>query len=108
MNWDISYTKDARQDLQNIFDYIHDILLEPVTAEKLTNSIMDAVDSLDQFPFRHRLYAKEPWHSQGLRVLPVGNYLIFYLPVEAENVVTIVRIMYGGRDVETRLDEKPE
>jgi toxin ParE1/3/4 len=33
-------------------------------------------------PFRYQLYEKEPWHSKGLRVLPIDNYLVFYMPVE--------------------------
>jgi len=27
----------------------------------------------------------------------------FYLPIESKNVVTIIRIMYGGRDIERQL-----
>lgn len=64
---------------------------------------MDAVAKLNQLPLRHRLYEKDPWHSKGLRVLPVDNYLVFYLPVEAQKIVVVVRIMYGGRNIEEQL-----
>ena len=50
-------------------------------------------------PMRYKLYEEEPWHSLGLRVLLVGNYLVFYLLNEANGVVNIVHIMYGGRDI---------
>ena len=70
-----------------------------------TNRIMKAARSLEQMPMRHRLYEEEPWHSQGLRFLPVDNYLIFYLPDETNNIVNIIRIMYGGRDVKKQLDD---
>ena len=66
---------------------------------------MKAARSLEQMPMRHRLYEEEPWHSQGLRFLPVDNYLIFYLPDETNNIVNIIRIMYGGRDVKKQLDD---
>lgn len=56
-------------------------------------------------PLRHQLYEKEPWKSRGLRVLKVNNYLAFYLPVESKNVVAIIRIMYGGRDIERQLHD---
>lgn len=36
---------------------------------------------------------------------PVDNYLVFYLPDETKNTVSIVRIMYGGRDVRRQLSE---
>jgi len=103
MMWKVDYSLSANRDLQEIHDYISGILLEPAIAVKQTNRIMDAVDSLDQMPLRHRLYDKEPWRSQGLRIMPVDNYVVLYLPDESYNTVTIVRIMYGGRDIEKQL-----
>lgn len=55
--------------------------------------------------FHFPLYADEPWRGQGLRSFPVGNYLVFYLPVEKVERVEIVRIMYGRRDIEGQLKE---
>jgi len=104
MTWRVDYADDAIQDLQAIYDYISMTLQEPDIAEKQTNRIMDAADTLDHMPLRHRLYDNEPWRSRGLRVLPVDNYIIFYLPNEAKNTVTIIRIMYGGRDIEKQLN----
>jgi toxin ParE1/3/4 len=103
MNWRIDYTSDALRDLITIFEYISISLLQPGTAVNQTNRIMDSVDTLDHMPFRYRLYPNEPWHSRGLRCLPVDNYIIFYLPKELEKVVTIIRIMYGGRDIDNQL-----
>jgi toxin ParE1/3/4 len=103
MIYEIIYTEDALQDLEGIYQYISQTLLEPSIAEKQADRIMDAVDSLESMPLRFRLYEHEPWHSKGLRVLPVDNYLVFYLPDEVENIVAIIRIMYGGRDIEKQL-----
>jgi toxin ParE1/3/4 len=108
MIWKVNYTEDAEQDLQSIFDYISDVLLEPVTAANQTNRIMDAADSLDHMPLRYRLYDKEPWRSRGLRVMPVDNYLVFYLPDETKKIVAIIRIMYGGRDIDKHLNVTEE
>jgi toxin ParE1/3/4 len=108
MIWKVEYTDDANQDLQDIYDYIADVLLEPTTAANQTDRIMDAVDSIEHMPLRHRLYDRDPWRSKGLRVMPVGNYLAFYLPVESVGIVSIIRIMYGGRDIETHLGAPDE
>lgn len=54
-------------------------------------------------PERHRLYEREPWKSRGLRVLPIDNYVIFYIPDAVTMIVTIIRIMYAGRDIENQL-----
>ena len=106
MNWDVQYADSALQDLQAIYDYISEILLEPGIAGKQTDRIMDAIDSLEHMPLCHRLYDYEPWHSRGWRVMPVGNYLVFYFPDESRRVTNIIRIIYGGRDIEKHLDQQ--
>ena len=104
MIWRVNYTEDAEHDLQSIFNYISDVLLEPVTAANQTDRIMDAADSLYHMPMRHRLYDKEPWRSKGLRVMAVDNYLLFYLLDETTKTVAIVRIMYSRRDIDKHLN----
>jgi toxin ParE1/3/4 len=108
MIWNVEYTEDAKQDLQNIYDHISDVLQVPVTAAKQSNRIMDAVDKLDHMPLRFRLYEHEPWRSKGLRVMSVDNYLVFYLPDEPKGIVWIIRIMYGGRDIPRHLSDPAE
>ena len=53
---------------------------------------------------RYRQYELEPWKSRGLRVAPVDNYLVLYIPDDDTQVVTIIRVMYGGRDVNMQLN----
>ena len=105
MIFDVSYSEEARQDLRDIYEYIAYELLVPETAARQAERIMKAARSLEQIPMRYRLYEGEPWHSQGLRVLPVDNYLVFYLPDETNATVSIIRIMYGGRDIENQLND---
>lgn len=99
------YTAQARQDLRDIYEYIALELLAPETATGQTQRIIKMIRSLGEMPMRHQLYGEEPWHSRGIRFLPIDNYLIFYLPEEPENIVNIIRIMYGGRDVRRQLSE---
>lgn len=106
MIFNVVYSSEARQDLRDIYEYIAYELLEPDIAAGQTNRIMKAARSLEQMTMRHRLYEEELWHSLGLRFVPVDNFLIFYLPDETNNVVNIIRIMYGGRDVKKQLNEK--
>lgn len=105
MIFHVAYSAEARQDLRDIYEYIAYELLVPETAAGQTERIMKAVRSLEQMPMRHRLYEEEPWHSQGLRVLPVDHYLVFYLPDETSVTVNIIRIMYGGRDIDKQLND---
>jgi len=103
--WHISYSNEASEDLDCIFDYIANTLLEPATAANQSNRIMEAVSSLNFMPLRHRLYDYEPWRSLGLRVLPIDNYVVLYLPDENDKQVTIINIVYGGRDIGVFLND---
>lgn len=99
----VIYTEEAEQDLINIYSYISLDLKVPVIARKQADRIMDFIKGLEKMPLRHKLYRDEPWHSRGLRVCPVDNYLIFYLVDEKEQTVAIIRIMYGKRNIELQL-----
>lgn len=103
MSFNVVYSAESRQDLRDIYQYIAYELLEPETAAGQAERIMKAVKSLDEMPMRHRRYEEEPWYSQGIRFLPVDNYIVFYQPDESTNTVNIVRIMYSGRDVKNQI-----
>lgn len=105
MRWNIVYTAGSKRDLRYIYEYIAYGLLVPETASEQTWRIMKGIRALEEMSIRFRLYDGEPWHSEGLRFFPLDNYLVFYLPDESQNTVSIVRIMYGGRDISKQLDE---
>lgn len=105
MTYSIIYSAQAKRDLRSIYEYIAFKLLAPDTAGRLAQRIMNEVLNLNEMPMRYKLYDKKPWSSYGLRVFAVGKYLIFYLVVEKLQVVNIVRIMYGGRDITKQLNE---
>lgn len=105
MSWNVIYTEQAERDLRDIFEYIAFSLLAPDAAKNQSKQIMDAIAALNEMPLRHQLYEKEPWHSKGMRSIPVGNYLVFFFALESENAVVVVRIMYGGRDNDYQLDD---
>ena len=102
--WKVFYTEQAETDLREIYEHIAFTLLEPETAKNQTKRIMDAAGKLDRLPLRHPLYDKEPWKSKGLRVLAVDHFLAFYLPVEKQKTIAVIRIMYGGRDIQKHID----
>ena len=64
----------------------------------------NAISSLEQMPERYRVYDKEPWRSRNLRIMTVDNYLVLYVPNKEERTVTVIRIMYGGRDIDSQLN----
>lgn len=105
MSWKIQYTAHSKQDLIDIYEYISFTLLEPETASRQTERILQAIRSLEDFPKRNPLYHEEPWHSQGLRFMPVNNYLVLYTTNTDSQSILIVRVIYGPRDVPTQLEK---
>ena len=102
----VVYTFQARQDLHDIYDYIAFTLLAPDAARKTTERILETVRSLQTMPERNPLYKEEPWHSLGVRFIPVKNYIVFY--TVNTDTVSIARIMYGARDLSRQLEETTE
>lgn len=64
----------------------------------------NAISKLEHIPEKYRRCEREPWRSRGLRVFPVDNCLVFYIPDMETKIVTVIRVMYGGRDVDKELE----
>lgn len=105
MNYKIELTEQAELDLINLYEYLALTLQEPKNAGGQLNRLESAILTLDHMPERFKKYEKEPWHSKGLRMLPVDNFVVLYLPDLTAGTVTVIRIMYSGRDIETELEK---
>ena len=108
MKYTINISSQASYDLKSIYEYIAFELLSPESAlnqlDRLEKNIMD----LDYMPFKFRKYESKPWRSRNLRVMPVDNYLVLYIPDEKTSVVTVLRVLYGRRNIEKELNEHTE
>lgn len=103
MSYAVEISAQAEADLKGIFEYIAFDLQSVQNAMAQLSRLEENIDALDEMPERYRRYDKEPWHSRGLRILPVDNFCVFYIPNAEKNIVSIIRVMYGGRDIETEL-----
>ena len=74
-----------------------------LNAEGQLSRLEKNILSLDHMPERFRRYSEEPWLSRGLRIMPVDNYCVFYIPDLEKKIVNIIRVLYGGRDIDTEL-----
>ncbi len=104
MNYEVRLTTEAENDLRGIFEYIAFELQSPQNAAGQLDRLEQSIMSLDQMPERFRVYEKEPWHSRDLRIMPVDNYLVIYIPKNEEQTVKIMRVIYGGRDIDKQLN----
>ena len=104
MIYEVITTDQADADLRGIYEYIAFELLSPDNAAGQLERLEEYIIGLEKFPEKFRPYEKEPWNSRGLRAMPVDNYLVFYIPNKDIGIVTVIRVMYVGRDVDNQLN----
>ena len=104
----VSYSPAAQDDIRAIYTYIAFELEAEQAARGQVDRIRDAVRKLDTMPERHETVDWEPWSSMGMRKLPVDNYIVFYLVDNNDKTVIVIRVFYGGRDIEKIVQEMTE
>ena len=105
MKTTLIYTESARNDLKLIYTYIAKKLYAPMTADKIINRILSEVSSLKDSPELYPIYRFSPWKEEGVRYFSVKKYLVFYKYDSVTSVISVIRIMYGGRDISQQMEE---
>ena len=103
MKYMIDITAQAKSDLQSIYEYIAFELIAPENAAGQLDRLEKSIMKPGYMPLRFKEYEHEPWKSRGLRVMPMDNFVVLYIPNEETGVITIIRIIYGGRNIEEQL-----
>lgn len=105
MIYSVKISKQAENDLRSIYEYIAFELQSLQNAQRQIGRLESNILKLKEMPERFSVFEKEPWKSRNLRVMPVDNYLVFYIPDKLTKTVNILRVMYGGRDTEKQLNQ---
>lgn len=103
MKYSIELTELAEEDLRNLYEYIPEVLLVPGIAAGQLERIESGILNLEELPERFRICEKEPWYSRGIRQMPINNFIVFYTAEKDKNIVTVIRILYGGMDINEHL-----
>ena len=101
----VNITRQAEEDLRGIFEYIAYELHSFQNAFGQLGRLEEEIGSLERMPDRYRAYEREPWFSRGLRIMPVDNYLVFYVPCRDTQTVDVIRVLYGGRNLDAQLNQ---
>ena len=104
MIYNVVISSQAENDLRGIFEYIAFELKSPQNAADQLEKLERKILSLEAMPDRPRVFDREPWRSRGLRILPTDNFVILYLTDARNLTVTVIRVMYGGRDIDKQLE----
>jgi len=84
----------AYRDLEGIYTYIAENLLESGTALNIVDELEKAIFSLEQLPERGAIRRVGAYANGNYRQLFVKNYVIIYRVLKKEKEVHIVTIRY--------------
>ena len=101
----IRITRQAREHLQDIRDYIETTFLEPGTAKKMVQLLRSQIQSLSEMPQRIKTIDEEPWGNYGFRKIRVKNYYVYFWINEEKEQVQIIAVIYVKRDQIRQLEK---
>lgn len=84
----------AYRDLEDIYTYIAENLLEPGTALNMVDELENAIFSLEQLPERGAIRSVGAYANGDYRQLFVKNYVIIYRGLKQKKEVHIVTVRY--------------
>jgi len=87
---------EAQNDLDEIWWFIAQD--SPDNADKFLDRVQDSCLTLADFP---KMGVSRNEIKNSLRSQTIGNYLIFYFPLE--DGIDIIRVIHGSRDMERLL-----
>ena len=94
--YNIEHSKESKQDLIGIKQYIKYNLQEPEIAKKLISKIRKEINSLNDNPELCAIIDDDIIKKLEIRKLIVDNYIVFYRI--KDNNIQIVRVMYVRRN----------
>jgi len=94
------FAPKAFSDLDATLAYIEQELFNPKAAEDLAVELFKKIDHIRLFPLSGRALSNEFISDQTLRKFFVGKYIVFYKPDKETKTIIIVRIVYGGRNID--------
>ena len=107
MRYEVKLTAQAIEQIEETAQYISKVLLEPETARSWMDALQSQIERLDSMPSRYPLTEEEPWHTEGIRKMPVKNFHVYYLVDEEEKAVWVTAVIYGRRDQISALLDLP-
>ena len=106
-NYRVKLTDYAVGQLLEAVRYISGVLQAPDVALRWADRLEAEMAGLGSMPARYPLIPEEPWHTEGIRKMPVDNFLVYYWINEEQKTVWITAVIYGRRDQMDQLHGMP-
>ena len=103
MSYEVIISNQAQADLRDIFAHIAFGLQSKINAARQIDRIEKEIMSLSEMPERYKRYDREPWLSRNTHMVTVDRFCVLYQVDRDNGMVCILRVLYGGRDIEAEL-----
>ena len=103
MSYVVEMTDQARTDLRGIYEYIAFALQSEINADHQLDRIEREILSLSEMPERYKVLDLDFETGKTVRMVTVDRYCVIYHVAKERGAVQILRILYGGRDMEAEL-----
>lgn len=94
------FTEKAEQDFDEILRYISVDLANPTAAQNLGRKMFEQIDVVRAFPDSGAPVDNEFLSDKSVRKLLVDNYIIYYKAHYDEKIISVIRIVYGKRNLD--------
>ena len=101
----IKVTRQAKEHLELIREYIATELQAPIVAKRMLELLKSEMMSLQTMPYRVKLIGEQPWCELGFRRIRVKNYYVYFCVDESRKEVQILAVIYVRRDQTRQLEE---
>lgn len=98
MVYKVQVTEVARLDLDDILQYLVEVLKNRTAASRLLSTFNEKISYLSTNPFMCELSRDPISQAKGYRRLLIKNYIAMYSVDQTAGIVNILRIFYGKRD----------
>ena len=105
-SYKVNITKQAEESMRNISLYIAQNLMNVSAAEGHVDAFLNAIEELSYRASTVQTIREQPWGEKGLRRISVKNYYIYFKIYEDRKEVSVLDIIYQGRDQKRRLSER--
>ena len=93
------FTKRAEADLDDIVGYMSVELSNAQAAARFIEKLQAALDEIRSFPESGTLVINDFLQVKNVRKVIIGHYIMYYISEPHEKVISILRIVYGRRDI---------
>ena len=96
--YEIEFTEDCREELDEIYEYISEKLVAENSAKKLMRKMRNAVMDLSESPNLHIKIKKKNKLKREYRRIVIDNFVVLYTVEESSKKVYIAHMYYGRRN----------